>query len=81
MQEVYLVLSEKERAMGFVRPVRRTYIHERCGAATTMGWSLAETYARQPDFYTGTYCATCHAHFPVGPEGEFHWEDGSKVGS
>jgi hypothetical protein len=25
--EVYLVLSEAERAKGFIRPVRRTYIH------------------------------------------------------
>lgn len=25
--EVYLVLSEEERAKGFVRPVRKTYIH------------------------------------------------------
>lgn len=25
--EVYLVLSEEERAKGFVRPMRRTYIH------------------------------------------------------
>ena len=25
--EVYLVLSEEERAKGFVRPVRRTYVH------------------------------------------------------
>lgn len=27
MQETYLVLSEEERAKGFVRPVRRTYRH------------------------------------------------------
>lgn len=25
--EVYLILSEEERAKGFVRPVRRTYVH------------------------------------------------------
>lgn len=25
--EVYLVLSEEERAKGFIRPVRRSYIH------------------------------------------------------
>jgi len=27
MQEKYLVLSEEERAKGFVRPVRTTYVH------------------------------------------------------
>lgn len=81
MQKSYLVLSEEERAKGFVRPVRRTYIHEKCGAATTMGIALSETYARDPAFYGGTYCARCQAHFPVGSDGEFHWEDGSKVGS
>lgn len=49
--ETYLILSDEERAKGFVRPVRRTYVHEACGAATTMALKLAETYARQPDFY------------------------------
>lgn len=130
MQKGYVVLSEEERAKGFVRPVRRTYIHvgirpkyplrdlgpdeqERaekfgyvkfepypesessvigrywtqaqlesgCGGATTMGLALAETYARDPKFYSGTFCATCGKHFPVGEGGEFEWEDGSKVGT
>ena len=53
-----------------------------CGAVTTMGAALAETYARSPGFYGGTFCATCGAHFPVGKEGEFVWEpDGSRVGT
>lgn len=81
MQETYLVLSNEELAKGFVRPVRRTYIHEKCGVATTMGLALAETYARQPNFYGGTFCVGCKAHFNVGINGEFVWEDGSKVGS
>lgn len=132
MQETYLVLSEEERAEGFVRPVRRSYRHvgirpqnplrdltgeERaryadagyvkyeaypadgnnsvtgrfwtqrdldsgCGAVTTMGQALAETYACDPTFYGATFCATCHAHFPVGPKGEFVWEGtNEKVGS
>jgi hypothetical protein len=81
MQRSYLVLSEEERAKGFVRPVRRTYIHETCGAATTMGTALSETYARDPAFYGATFCVKCKGHFPVGASGEFHWEDGSKVGS
>lgn len=81
MQETYLVLSDEERAKGFVRPVRRTYVHETCGAATTMGLAIAETYARDPHFYGGTFCARCGDHYPVGIYGQFVWEDGTKVGS
>lgn len=129
--EVYLVLSEEERAKGFVRPVRRTYKHvgkqpkyplldltddqkklvegtgyvkfeaypesespktgrywtqaeidkigAGCGAVTTMGQSLAETYARDPGFYGATYCTGCSKHLPVE---EFIWvDDGEIVGS
>lgn len=79
--EAYLVLSQEERDKGFVRPVRRTYIHEICGTATTMSLPLAETYAAKPSFYGATYCATCGRHLPVGPNGQFVWEDGSKVGT
>ena len=79
--EVYLVLSEEERQRGFVRPVRRSYIHEACGTVTTMGRALAETYATQPHFYGATYCCHCQMHKPVGEHGEFVWEDGSKVGT
>jgi hypothetical protein len=130
MQRDYVVLSEEERRKGFVRPVRRSYVHvgcrpqhptrpltpeeiERygdqgyvlyepypasessvvgrfwtdaqlhsgCGTATTMGVALAETYAREPKFYSGTFCARCKAHFPVGADGEFEWEDGTRVGT
>lgn len=82
MQEKYLVLSEAERAAGFVRPVRQSYIHLPCGAVTMMSLSIAETYARNPHFYSGTYCASCGSHFPVGESGEFVW-DGTdlKVGT
>lgn len=73
--EVYLVLSAEERAKGFVRPVRRSYWHETCGAVTTMGVELAETYARNPHFYGSTYCAHCGLHRPVGADGEFRWCD------
>ena len=133
MQKDYVVLSEEERAKGFVRPVRSSYIHvgppvpqyplrelteseqrrheaqeyvryekypgeiagrfwtqaelERvwnpCDSLTTMGQALAETYAREPAFYGGTFCAACGAHFPVGAQGEFIWDDGTgeKVGT
>lgn len=73
--EAYLVLSEAERAKGFVRPVRRSYWHEICGAVTTMSQDLAETYAREPAFYGSTYCAHCRKHRPVGEDGEFRWCD------
>lgn len=74
LQSSYLVLSDEERAKGFVRPLRRTYVHQTCGAATTMGLAIAETYARQPSFYGGTYCAGCRTHFPVGALGQFVWD-------
>ena len=80
-QKGYVVLSDAERSRGFVRPVRRTYVHQKCGVATTMGQALAETYARKPDFYSGTFCVGCGAHFPVGENGQFVWDDGSKVGT
>jgi hypothetical protein len=38
-----------------------------------MSQTLAETYARQPDFYSGTFCVCCGSHFPVGADGEFVW--------
>ena len=78
----YWVLSESERQRGFVRPVRRSYRHLKCGTVTRMGLALAETYACKPDFYGATFCSYCHAHFPVGAAGEFVW-DGTdeKVGT
>lgn len=73
---LYLVLPEGERAKGFVRPVRTSYVHvgppvgKGCGSVTTMGRALAETYARQPSFYGATYCCACARHAPVA---EFVW--------
>jgi len=127
----YVVLCDEERAKGFVRPVRMSYIHvgvrpefptrdltaeeiERCsgedymafepypperapamgrywtaaqlrsgcGSLTTMCRALSETYARDPGFYGATFCCRCGAHFPVGADGEFIWEeDGTRVGT
>lgn len=125
-QEAYLVLSEEERAKGFVRPLRYSYVHvgppqpkfplrglteseglrfaafeyvayeeypkdhpsgsvgrywtqaqltkKGCGTRTTMGQAIAETYARSPHYYGGTYCCGCSTHFPVGAYGEFVWD-------
>lgn len=82
LQKGYVVLSDEERARGFVRPVRDAYVHARCGATTVMSRAIAETYAREPSFYSGTYCSICRGHFPVGKDGEFKWElSEEKVGT
>jgi hypothetical protein len=44
-----------------------------CGVATTMSQAIAETYARDPKFYDGTFCVGCREHLPVGERGEFVW--------
>ena len=81
-QKDYVVLADEERAKGFVRPVRRSYVHQKCGTLTTMGQTLAETYARNPSFYSGTFCCDCGSHFPVGEDGEFVWSGSiEKVGT
>ena len=78
-QKGYVVLCPEERAKGFVRPVRQSYKHTKCGTVTYMGLALAETYARDPKFYGGTFCAGCKKHFPLI---EFIWEpDGETLGS
>ena len=51
-----------------------------------MSRDIAETCARDPGFYSGTFCTTCRAHFPVGESGEFTWyemngREGPKVGT
>ncbi len=117
-QKGYVVLSAEERAKGFVRPLRQSYVHvgdkpqhptrplsaeeqERyadsnfvafeiyplseapmvgkfwtaqemhgCGVTTTMARSIAETYARNPKFYGGTFCTGCGKHLPVA---QFRW--------
>lgn len=65
MQECYLVLPESERAKGYVRPVRDSYIHLKCGAVTRMAGAIAQTYAAKPKFYGGTYCVACGTHFDL----------------
>jgi hypothetical protein len=123
----YWILSDEERAKGFVRPVRLSYRHvglpapkqplrdltaeehERydrfgyvkfeaypesessatgrfwtqaeidkigkgCGTVTTMARAIAETYARDPNFYGSTFCVGCGDHRRVGAVGEFVWE-------
>lgn len=85
-QKGYVVLTPAERAKGFTRPYRDAYRHLKCGKITTMSRDIAETYARDPGFYNGTFCVTCRAHFPIGEDGEFTWyemdgREGAKVGT
>ena len=79
MQKDYIVLTAEERSKGFLRPVRRSYKHLKCGQVTNMALSIAETMARDVGFYSGGFCATCREHFP---NAEFVWpDDGTQVGS
>lgn len=85
-QKAYVVLSPAELKKGFVRPLRDAYRHLSCGSITTMRREIAQTYARDPSFYGGTFCSQCRGHFPVGEDGEFTWyemdgSEGPKVGT
>ncbi len=47
-----------------------------CGVLTRMGLILAETYARDPKFYNGTFCVGCGKHFPLD---QFVWADTDEI--
>ena len=48
-----------------------------CGSRTRMGLGIAETFARDPGFYTGgTFCCACQCHVPLD---ECVWEGGTEV--
>jgi hypothetical protein len=76
MQKGYAVLSPEERAKGFVRPVRDSYTHLVCGATTSMSIDIAETFARNPQFYNATYCSKCRKHLPLD---QFVWKGTSET--
>jgi hypothetical protein len=69
----------------FVRPIRVGYTHVACGSRTRIGSEIAETYARDPKFYTDTFCVHCGKHFHlINEKGEaaFLWDsDNTPVGS
>jgi hypothetical protein len=46
-------------------------IRTACNTDTTMSMSIAETYARQPDFYGSTFCNHCKKHFDLE---QFVWK-------
>lgn len=49
-----------------------------CGSVTQMSLDIAETLARDPGYYSATFCCRCGDHLPIG---EFVWDDGTRVGS
>ena len=48
----------------------RAQLESGCGTQTRMGIAIAETYARDPKFYGGTFCCGCRRHLPLE---EFIW--------
>ena len=75
-QKDYVVLTLDERKKGFIRPYRESYVHLTCGWNTKMNKTIAETYARNPQFYTGTFCIRCRNHFPLS---EFVWQGTDEI--
>jgi hypothetical protein len=75
-QKAYVVLTKEEREKGFVRPVRDSYVHKVCGVVTSMSLDIAETYARDPKFYSGTFCVGCRKHLPLS---EFVWDGTDEI--
>lgn len=71
--------SETSSAVG--RFWTEEQLNSGCGTITSMGNAIAETYARNPKWYSETFCCRCGVHCSVGENGEFEWLDGSKVGS
>lgn len=47
-----------------------------CQATTTMGLELAQTYARDPKYYSHTFCATCGEHLALN---QFVWAGTKEV--
>jgi hypothetical protein len=88
-QVAYLVLPDEEIELGLIRPLRLSYQHVACGTVTRVGLAIAQTFARQPSFYTRTFCVACRGHFPLKtyddsgatPRYQFFWEDGWPVGT
>lgn len=95
--EVYLALSEEERAKGFIRPVRRTYVHQYMldGSpvpkvlVTTQGLGGCGRATTMALPLAETYARDPKfygATYCIGckkhlPVSEFTWEDGEVVGS
>lgn len=62
----------------YVAPIRNKYIHSKCGVVTQVGSAIADTYARNPTFYSRTFCIGCGEYFPIS---EFNWtQDNVELG-
>lgn len=75
--------SERPRMGRFWTQANLDTAGKGCGVTTTMSLPLAETYARDPKFYGGTWCSGCGTHLPVA---EFVWAagqpgEGERVGT
>lgn len=58
----------------FEQKIRDTYVHvDGCGASTTMKGDLPESVARDPSYYSKTFCTGCNDYVPVE---EVEWKDG-----
>jgi len=56
----------------FEQPVRDEYVHEGCSSTTKMTGDLPESVARNPHYYTKTFCVGCGKHVPVS---EVYWKE------
>lgn len=91
--------KERYGAFGYVkfetypverRPLLGRYLTEEevfnknaCNRITTIHEKIARTYAKDPNFYSATYCVHCKKHRPLN---EFIWiekdgQDGPQVGT
>ena len=73
------MITDTEKARGFVRPIRSVIVHKACGERNVLTDAVAEMYARDPKGNTNALCVACGNYFPVV---EFNWEGiEEKVGS
>jgi hypothetical protein len=66
--------DEKSSVVG--RYWTEAQLHSGCGSDTTMGQAIAETYARNTKFYSGTFCCRCGKHYPLD---EFVWKGTTEI--
>lgn len=67
----------------YVRRYRDSYLHTVCGNRTDLSEAIAKTFARDPQFYSRTFCVACAIYCDVS---EFEWIEkdgtpGPSVGS
>jgi len=70
VRTAYVHIGKPPEGEKFEYPIRKIFPGG-CGTRTTMELAIAETYARDPKFYTGAFCGDCRKHFPLD---QFVWE-------